>query len=134
MIAAPAATGATGYATASVTPARAGRAATLTVTVHLQLQCGHLRPGRLTLRLPNAMHVPADPRIQLDQVRVHGVAVSSRTISFDIPRAPGMTCMAIAPGTVVVTVERVQNPPAGAYAVSAIVGGRAFSAPLSIRP
>jgi|SRR5581483_203271 len=132
LLAAPAHAAPGDSATATVSPARAGRVATLVVKLHTELQCGALRPGRAVFRLPQGMGVPAKPAVRLDQAPAAGVAVAGRTLSVTIPRRAGMTCMVIGPGTATFTVAGVRNPRAGSYTVRATANGHTFVAALSI--
>ena len=120
------------YATASVTPSGAGDATTLRVSLHTALQCGRLHRGRVILRLPPQMVVPAAPVVRLDHTVVPDVTVAGHTLTFAVPHSSGMTCMVIAPGTATVTVAGVRNPAAGRYAVSATVAGRTLTAALTV--
>jgi hypothetical protein len=134
LVAAPARAAVPGAARASVTPATAGSTATLRMSLRTELQCGALRPGRVALRLPAAMTIPASPLVRVAQERVDGVTVSGHTLVIAVPRPPGPTCMVIAPGRVTFTVAGVRNPAAGSYTVAVTVGGRTFTAKLAVRP
>ena len=95
--------------------------------------------GPVVVVLPAAMLVPAT--IPRTAVLVRGrpapsVHVSGHVITIGLPRPPLVICQSIGLGTLTVAFTRaaqIGNPMApGAYAVRARVGGRTFTAALTI--
>jgi hypothetical protein len=129
-----------GAATASAAPARAGaRPAQLTVTLRLEFQCGRPASLPIIVVLPGAERMPA--ALSRADVLVNGrppaaVSLAGHVVGLTLPRTSGITCYAMAPGTLAVVflpTAGLGNPAApGAYAVSIRSGGTSAVAHLIV--
>jgi len=127
-------------ATASLSSTRAGaKPVALTVKVHYQMVCGQPGPGTAILTLPAAASVPGT--IGSSAVLVNGkpataVAVSGHDVSITLPRRKGITCLAIGPGTLTLTLTKsagLGNPAAsGTYAIRVRHNALSFKASVDI--
>ena len=104
--------------------------AALALTLRYEMTCGEPGPGPLVVRLP------ARFRLVSSRVFVDGAerarAVNDSTVTVDLPKPPGITCMSIAEGTLKVRLTGVRAP-AGTWTVRARIRTHAFAARLRIR-
>jgi hypothetical protein len=129
-----------GSATAVVSPATSGeRPAALTLDLRYEMTCGQPGMGPVVVVLPATMLVPA--AIARTAVLVRGrpapsVYVKGHVITIGLPRPPLVICQSIGLGRLTVAFTRAAqlgNPIApGVYTVRARVGGRTFTAALTI--
>jgi hypothetical protein len=129
-----------GSATAVATPGAAGeRPAALTLKLRYEMTCGQPGTGPVVVVLPARMLVPAS--IARAAVLVRGraapsVHVNGHVIVIGLPRPPEVICQSIGLGTLTLAftpAARFGNPLApGTYNVRARVGGRSFTAALTI--
>jgi hypothetical protein len=129
-----------GSATAVASPATSGeRPVALTLKLRYEMTCGQPGVGPVVVVLPATMMAPAT--IARKAVLVRGraapsVNVKGHVITIGLPRPPLVICQSIGLGTLTVTftrAARLGNPMApGVYTVHARVGGRTFTAALTV--
>ena len=121
------------WASATVSPARPARAATLTVSLHYEMTCGRPGAGPLVLTLPRAMQVGPSLTVR-SGTRDLAALAAGRVVTVQLPEPTGVTCMSIAPGVLKVSVGGLRNPARpGTYTVRARIGPHTFTTPLAIR-
>ena len=118
------------------------RPVAVALTLRYEMQCSWPGPGSLTIRLPQAMAVPAriDPSSVLVDRRPATAVSVSRTggVTVALPQRPQIMCDVIGPGTLTVSFSRsarLGNPnAAGSYLVRASKPGVAVSGRIAIVP
>lgn len=126
--------GAGSSAVATLSPQTVGSTATLALKLHYEMQCGQPAPATVVVHLPTRMRTTSALAVRVGTTPIADATVSAGKVTFHFARHPGMTCMVIGPGSVVVRLIGVRNPSTpGTYTVRANVGTMSFSAPLAIR-
>ena len=102
----------------------------LALTLRYEMTCGEPGPGPLAVRLPQRFrlvsshaYVDGTERLQI---------ASGSTLTIDLPKPPGITCMSITEGTLKLRLTGVRAP-AGTWTVRARIRTHAFAARLRIR-
>jgi hypothetical protein len=101
----------------------------LALTLHYEMICGQPGPGPLVVRLPARFRLVASRAIVDGKERAR--AVNDSTVTVDLPKPPGITCMSIAEGTLHVRLTGV-HAPRGTWNVRAQIRRHAFAARLRI--
>jgi hypothetical protein len=118
-------------ATIAVSPASPGARAVVRLSVRHTFFCGRPRPATVSVRFPDAEHVPSSipaAAVHLSAGRMKAVHVSGKTVAVSVqpPPAKGITCMSIVLGTLKVAFDeaaRLGNPSkVGTYAVTVTDG------------
>jgi hypothetical protein len=132
-LAAPASATSVDWATATVSPDRAGQRATLTLKLHYEMTCRQPGPGPVFVHLPAKMGVPRT-FVGIAGAKQAAATVSGHDVTVQLPKPPAVTCMVIGPGTLTITLVGLRNPAtAGTYVVRARVREQAFTARLAVR-
>jgi len=128
-----AASGVEEWAKASVTPARAGAETVLALNLHYEMTCGQPR-GAVTVRFPVRMQLLGSFGVRLGAKAIPNAIVQGSSVTFEIPRSPGATCMSIAPATATFTFTGLRNPsPPGSYLLRAQAANLAFTARVLVK-
>jgi hypothetical protein len=125
---------------ATLSSARAGaRPVAVTLTMHMELQCGRLIGGALVVRLPAQERVPATvaaTAVQVGGKPAGAVAVKGHILTVSVPRPRGMMCDSIGPGKLTLVLTRAANlgnpMSAGKYPLVIARGNEQFKTMLAI--
>jgi hypothetical protein len=132
-LAAPAAAGGVESATAVVSPGLVSHRATLTLRLHFEMVCGRPGAGPVKIQLPARMQPMPALAVRIGATPTQA-RVSGNTVTVQLPRPSGVSCMSIAPGTLTLNLAGVRNPAtAGTYFVHAHLRDMAFTAHLAVR-
>ncbi len=103
---------------------------TLALALRYEMICGQPGPGPLVVRLPARFRLVA-PRALVNGID-RARAVNDSTVTIDLPRRPGVTCMSIAEGTATVRLTGV-HAPRGRWTIRATLHRHAFAARLHVQ-
>jgi hypothetical protein len=121
------------WAHASVAPAHPGAATVLALQLHYEMTCGQPQ-GSVTVRFPARMHLLGSFGVRLGAKTIPNAVVQGTSVTFEIPRRPGLTCMSIAPATALFTFTGLRNPlRAGSYLLRAQAANLAFVARVLVK-
>lgn len=103
---------------------------TLALTLRYEMTCGQPGPGPLVVQLPKRFRLTA-PHAIVDGVE-RARAVNDSTVTIDLPKPHGITCMSITLGALKVRLTGV-HAPSGGWTIRATLPRHTFSVPLRVR-
>jgi hypothetical protein len=121
------------WAQASIAPAHAGAKTVLALQLHYEMTCGQPQ-GSVRVRFPARMQLLGSFGVRLGAKAIPNAVVQGTSVTFEIPRRSGVTCMSIAPATALFTFTGLRNPSrAGSYLLRAQAANLAFATRVLVR-